>query len=80
MIRYIIIITAIILPFVIYYLLVHLTKKVNKKFPLITLSLLSLLLLICSLIYFRFTSTQPKGLNYSPPKYENDKVIPSKIK
>jgi len=38
------------------------------------------LLLICSLIYFRFTSTQPKGLNYSPPKYENDKVIPSKIK
>ena len=80
MIRYIIIITAIILPFVIYYLLVRLTKKVNKKFPLITLSLLSLLLLICSLIYFRFTSTQLKGLNYSPPKYENDKVIPSKIK
>jgi hypothetical protein len=33
------------------------------------------LLLICSLIYFRFTSTQPKGLNYTHPKYENKKVV-----
>jgi predicted PurR-regulated permease PerM len=80
MIRYIIIVTAIILPFVIYYLLVRLTKKVNKKFPLIILSLASLLLLIGSLIYFRFTSAQPKGLNYTPPKYEDNKVVPSKIK
>jgi predicted PurR-regulated permease PerM len=80
MMRYIIIITAIVLPFVIYYLLVRLTKKVNKKFPLITLSLISLLLLICCLIYFRFTSAQPKGLNYTPPKYENNKVVPPKIK
>jgi len=54
MMRYIIIITAIVLPFVIYYLLVRLTKKVDKKFPLITLSLISLVLLICSLIYFSF--------------------------
>ena len=80
MIRYIIIVTAIILPFVTYYLLVRLTKKVNKKFPLIILSLASLLLLIGSLIYFRFTSVQPKGLNYTPPKYEDNKVVPSKIK
>ena len=80
MIRYIIIFTAIILPFISYYLLVRLTKKVNKKFPLIILSLASLLLLIGSLIYFRFTSAQPKGLNYTPPKYEDNKVVPSKIK
>lgn len=80
MIRYIIIITAIILPFVIYYLLVRLTKRVNKKFPLITLSLISLLLLICFLIYFRFISAEPKGLNYTPPKYENNKIIPSIVK
>ena len=80
MMRYIIIITAIVLPFVIYYLLVRLNNKVDKKFPLITLSLISLVLLICSLIYFRFTSAQPKGLNYTPPKYENNKVEPSKIK
>jgi predicted PurR-regulated permease PerM len=80
MIRYIIIVTAIILPFVIYYLLDRLTKKVNKKFPLIISSLISLLLLICSLMYYRFTSAQPKGLNYTPPKYENNKVVPSIIK
>ncbi len=80
MTRYIIIISAIILPFIIYYLLFRLTKKINKKFPIITLSLISLLLLICSLIYFRFMSVQPKGLNYIPPKYENNKVVPSKIK
>jgi len=80
MIRYIIIVTAIILPFVIYYLLDRLTKKVNKKFPLIILSLISLLLLVCSLMYYRFTSAQPKGLNYTPPKYENNKVVPSIIK
>lgn len=72
--------TAIILPFVIYYLLVCLTKKVDKKFPLIILSLISLLLLVCSLMYYRFTSAQPKGLNYTPPKYENNKVVPSIIK
>jgi predicted PurR-regulated permease PerM len=80
MIRYIIIITAIILPFVIYYLLVRLTKRVNKKFPLITLSLISLLILVCSLMYYRFTSAQPKELNYTPPKYENNKIVPSIIK
>jgi len=80
MIRYIIIVTAIILPFIIYYLLVRLTKKVDKKFPLVILSLISLLLLVCSLMYYRFTSAQPKGLNYTPPKYENNKVIPSIIK
>jgi hypothetical protein len=80
MIRYIIIITATILPFVIYYLLIRLTKKVDKKFPLIILSLISLVLLVCSLMYYRFTSAQPKGLNYTPPKYENNKVVPSIIK
>jgi len=80
MIRYIIIITAIVLPFIIYFLLVRLTNKIDKRFPLITLSLISLLFLIFSLIYFRFTSTQPKGLNYTPPKYEDNKVVPSKIK
>ena len=35
MIRYIIIISAIILPFVIYYLLVRFTKKINKKLNLL---------------------------------------------
>jgi hypothetical protein len=80
MIRYIIIISSIILPFVIYYLLVRFIKKINKKFPIITLSFISLLLLICSLVYLRFTSAEPTGLKYTPPKYENNKVVPSKIK
>jgi predicted PurR-regulated permease PerM len=80
MIRYLVIISAIILPFLIYYLLARLTKKINKKFPIITLSFVSLLLLICFLVYLRFTSVEPTGLNYAPPKYENDKVVPSKIK
>jgi len=56
MIRYIIIITAIVLPFIIYYLLVRFTKKINKKFPIITLSSISLLLLVVALAYLRFTS------------------------
>jgi high-affinity Fe2+/Pb2+ permease len=80
MIRYIVIISAIILPFVIYCLLVRITKKINKKFPIITLSFISLLLLICSLVYLRFTSAEPTGLKYTPAKYENNKMIPSKIK
>jgi len=74
MIRYII------LPFVIYYLLVRFTKKINKKFPIITLSFISLLLLICSLLYLRFISTKPIGLKYTPPKYENNKIVPPNIK
>ncbi len=80
MIRYIIIITAIILPFIIYYLLVRFTKKINKKFPIITLSSISLLLLVIALVYLRFTSVEPVGLKYIPPKFENNKVVPSQVK
>ena len=80
MIRYIIIITAIVFPFVVYYLLIRFTKKNNKKFPIMTLSSMSLLLLIVALVYLRFTSVEPVGLKYIPPKFENNKVVPSQVK
>jgi hypothetical protein len=79
MLRYAVIFCSIILPFALYYLVLLITDKINRKFPLITLSLISLILLICSLIYFRLNTPQATG-TYIPPQFENNKVIPSKVK
>jgi len=78
--RYFILIAAIIAPFLTYWIIYRLTNKVNKKFPLILLSSISLSLLILSLIYFRISESEPAGLKYTPPKYQDNKVVPSQIK
>jgi len=78
--RYFILIAAIIAPFLTYWIIYRLTNKVNKKFPLILLSSISLLLLILSLIYLRISVSEPAGLKYTPPKYQDNKVVPSQIK
>jgi hypothetical protein len=54
-------------------------KKTNGKWPVIKLSLASLLLLACALVYFRFSSDAPAGKQYTPPKLENGKVISPKV-
>jgi len=78
--RYFILIAAIIAPFLTYWMIYRLTNKVNKKFPLILLSSISLSLLILSLIYLRISESEPAGLKYTPPKYQDNKVVPSQIK
>ena len=52
MIKKIILLAAILLPFILYYLSVYLIKKdTSKKFPMIPLSLASLILLALVLIF-----------------------------
>tara|TARA_B100000963_G_scaffold22731_1_gene17020 strand:+ start:127 stop:372 length:246 start_codon:yes stop_codon:yes gene_type:complete len=81
MIKKIIILAAILLPFVLYYLSVFLIKKdTNKKFPIIPLSLVSLVLLTLVLIFFRFTDNDPSDGKYTPPQFKDGKIISPKTR
>lgn len=81
MLKKLILLGAVLLPFVIYYFSVFLTKKtLNKKFPIIILSLISLLLLACVLIYFRLTDSDPSDGKYVPPQYKDGKIISPKTR
>ncbi|MBL61677.1 MAG: hypothetical protein CMI85_06100 [Candidatus Pelagibacter sp.] len=81
MIKKIILLGAILLPFLIYYISAYITKRdSNKKFPIIILSLISLILLASVLIFFRFTDKDPSDGIYIPPKFKNGKIISPKTK
>jgi len=81
MLKKLILLGAVLLPFVIYYFAVFLTKKtLNKKFPIIILSLISLLLLASVLIYFRLTDNDPSDGKYVPPQYKDGKIISPKTR
>ena len=54
MIKKIILLLAIISPFIGYYFTVYLLKFENKKIPVLKLSILSLVLLLSVLIFFRY--------------------------
>jgi hypothetical protein len=79
MLNKIIILIAILAPFIIFYISKKLVKKSEGKWPVIKLSLISLLFLICALLYFRFANDAPAGKQYIPPKLENGKVISPKV-
>ena len=49
----------------------------DKKIPFLALSLTSLILLILTLVYFRFDGSFLPDTKYSPPKMENGKVKPA---
>ena len=81
MIKKLILLAAILLPFVLYYLSVFILKKGSgRKFPIIPLSLASVILLACVLIFFRFTDTDPSDGKYIPPKFKNGKIISPKTR
>ena len=80
MIKKIILILAIISPFLGYYLTVYLLKFENKKIPILKLSILSLILLLSVLIFFRYFSHFSPDTKYYPPKVEDGKVIPAENK
>ena len=52
-------------------------KLSNRKVPFITLSVASLILLILTLVYFRFDNNFSPDTKYSPPKMENGKIKPA---
>ncbi len=80
MIKKIILLLAIISPFIGYYLTVYLLKFENKKIPVLKLSILSLILLLSVLIFFRYFSDISPDTKYYPPKVEDGKVIPAENK
>ena len=81
MIKKIILLAAILLPFILYYLSVYLIKKdTNKKFPMIPLSLVSLIFLALVLIFFRFPDNDPSDGKYTPPQFKDGKIISPKTR
>ena len=80
MIKKIILLLAIISPFIGYYFTVYLLKFENKKIPVLKLSILSLVLLLSVLIFFRYFSDISPDTIYYPPKVEDGKVIPAENK
>ena len=80
MIKKIILLLAIISPFIGYYFTVYLLKFENKKIPVLKLSILSLVLLLSVLIFFRYFRDISPDTKYYPPKVEDGKVIPAENK
>ena len=81
MIKKIILLAAILLPFILYYLSVYLIKKdTSKKFPMIPLSLVSLIFLALVLIFFRFSDNDPSDGKYTPPQFKDGKIISPKTR
>ena len=80
MIKKIILLLAIISPFVGYYFTVYLLKFEKKKIPVLKLSILSLILLLSVLIFFRYFSHISPDTKYYPPKVEGGKVISAENK
>ena len=80
MIKKIILLLAIISPFVGYYFTIYLLKFEKKKIPVLKLSILSLVLLVSVLIFFRYFSHISPDTKYYPPKTEDGKVVPAENK
>ena len=80
MIKKIILILAIISPFLGYYFTVYLLKFEKKKIPVFKLSIISLILLLSVLIVFRYISHISPDTKYFPPKLKDGKIIPAENK
>jgi len=80
MIKKIILILAIISPFLGYYFTLYLLKFENKKIPVLKLSMLSLVLLVFVLVFFRYYSHISPDTKYYPPKMEDGKIVPAENK
>tara|TARA_B100000989_G_scaffold257570_1_gene207188 strand:- start:20438 stop:20680 length:243 start_codon:yes stop_codon:yes gene_type:complete len=77
MIKKILIILSILAPFIGYYFIKLVFKLSSKKFPVLSLSIISLILLIITLLYFRFDNNFLPDTQYTPPKMENGKIKPA---
>ena len=77
MTKKILIILSILAPFITFYLIKLAFKLSEKKLPFLPLALISLVLLILTLVYFRFDNNFLPDTKYSPPKMENGKVKPA---
>ena len=78
MIKKIILLLAILGPFITYYFLVLLLKFENKKYPILKLSIASVFFLILALGFFRYYGGFSPDTKYTPAQYEDGKLTPAK--
>ena len=80
MIKKIILLLAILGPFFLYFFSIWLLKLEKKKYPILKLSIASLILLIAALGFFRFSGDFSPGTQYTPAEYKDGKLVPAENK
>ena len=80
MIKKIILLLAILGPFIVYFFSIWLLKLENKKIPILKLSIASIILLFIALGFLRFSEGFDPNTKYSPAKYEDGKIKPAENK
>ena len=80
MIKKIILLLAILGPFILYFFSIWLLKLEKKKYPILKLSIASVLLLIVALGFLRFYGDFSPNTKYTPAKYEDGKLVPAENK
>ena len=80
MIKKIIVLLAIVGPFALYFFYSWLLKLEKKKYPIVILSIASMILLILTLGFLRFYGDFSPDTKYSPAKYEDGKLVPAENK
>ena len=80
MIKKIVLLLAILGPFVVYFFSIWLLKLEKKKIPIIKLSFASIILLLIALGFLKLSGSFDPDTKYSPPKYEGGKLKPAENK
>ena len=80
MIKKIILLLAILGAFILYFFSVWLLKLEKKKYPILKLSIASVILLIIALGFLRFYGDFAPDTKYSPAKYEDGELKPAENK
>ena len=80
MIKKIILLLAILSPFILYFFSMWILKLEKKKIPIVKLSIASIILLIAALGFLRFYGDFDPNTKYSPAKYEDGELKPAENK
>lgn len=80
MIKKIIILLAIVGPFITYFFYLWVLKAKSKKYPITKLSIISILLLISALVFLRFYENYDPNTKYKPAQYQDGKIKPAENK
>ena len=80
MIKKIFLLLAVVGRFIGYFVYSWLLKLEGKKYPIVKLSMVSAILLILALGFFRFYNDISPDTKYFPAKLKNGKIIPAENK
>ena len=80
MIKKIILLLAILGPFILYFFSIWLLKLEKKKMPVAKLVIASVVLVLIALGFLRFSAGFDPDTKYSPAKYEDGELKPAENK